>query len=108
MSTGPTPQQPNTLGKTSLFLGITSASLVFGIGLCALVGLQQGWLPVAATVLYVCGASSGFLGFLALVLGIGGLFGKNRQRAPAIAGMLLGLGGLCLFFAVLAAVARGG
>ena len=32
---------PNTLGNANLGLGIAAVSLVFGIGLCALVGLQQ-------------------------------------------------------------------
>jgi len=101
------PAQSNALGRASLVLGIASISLVFGIGLCALVGLQQGWLPVAGTALYVCGASSGFLGFLGLVLGVAGLFGRNQRRAAAVAGMLLGLAGACLFLAVLAAVSGG-
>lgn len=104
----PSLQQPNTLGRASLVLGIVSVSLVFGIGLCALVGLQQGWLQIAGTVLYVCGASSAFLGLLGLVLGIGGLLGKHQRRAAALAGLLLGLAATCLFSAVLAAVGSGG
>jgi hypothetical protein len=32
-------QHPNTLGNASLGLGIASASLVFGFGLCALTGI---------------------------------------------------------------------
>ena len=48
-----TPQQPNTLGNASLGLGIASAALVFGIGLCALIGARQGWIQVAATPLFV-------------------------------------------------------
>ena len=34
-------QLPNTLGNASLRLGITSAALVFSIGLCALNGGTQ-------------------------------------------------------------------
>jgi len=79
---------------------------VFGIGLCALVGVQQGWLQVAGTVLFVCGASSAFLGLLASMLGVAGLIGKNRSRVAAIAGLLLGLGGVCLFLGLLNAVAK--
>ena len=101
MEPTPPPQQPNTLGRASLLLGVASVSLVFGIGLCALVGQQQGWLPIAGTVLYVCGASSAFLGFLGLVLGVGGLLGRSQRRAAAIAGLVLGLAGVCLFIAVL-------
>jgi cytochrome c biogenesis protein CcdA len=99
-------QQPNTLGNASLVLGILGISLVFGIGLCALVGMQQGWLQVGGSVLFVCGASSAFLGLLAGILGLAGLFGKNRPRAAAIAGLLLGLGGVCLFLGLLNAVAK--
>lgn len=103
MSANP-PPQPNTLGNASLILGILGLSLVFGIGLCALVGAQQGWIQVAGTVLFVCGASSAFLGFLGLVLGVAGLLGANRSRATAIIGLLLGLGGICLFLAIVSAV----
>jgi hypothetical protein len=77
---------------------------VFGIGLCALVGVQQGWIQLLGTVLFVCGASSGFLGLIAAGLGVGGLFGKQRSRAAAIAGLILGLAGICLFLVVLNAV----
>lgn len=93
----PEPVQRNTIGNASLGLGIASAALVFGIGICALVGAQQGWLQIAGTVLFVCGASSAFLGLLAAVLGVGGLFGGNRSRAAAIAGLVLGLIGMCIF-----------
>ena len=100
------PKQPNTLGNASLALGILALSLVFGIGLCAIVGAGQGWLQVAGTVLFVCGASSAFLGLLAFLLGVAGLLGKGRSRATAIAGLLLGLGGVCLFIGVLSAVGQ--
>jgi cytochrome c biogenesis protein CcdA len=100
MSTSP-PQQPNTVGNASLVLGIISLSLVFGIGLCALTGLQQRWLQLAATPLFVCGASSAFLGLIGSVLGFAGLFGGNRSRVSAIIGLILGLCGMCLFLAVL-------
>ncbi|HKZ54517.1 MAG TPA: hypothetical protein VJ123_03480 [Anaerolineales bacterium] len=101
------PSQPNSLGNTSLALGIASIALVFGIGLCSLVAANQGWIRLGGTPLYVCGASSAFLGLVASVLGVGGLLGANRPRATAIAGLLLGLGGICLFFGALAAI-RGG
>ena len=86
------PQQPNTLGKASLALGVASVSPVFGIGPCALVGTKQGWVRVVGTALHVCRASSAFLGFVSAVLGIGGLFGANRSRAATTAGLVLGLG----------------
>jgi len=102
MSTPPAPQQPNTLGNASLVLGILSLALVFGIGLCALTGIAQQWIQMVGTPLFICGGSSAFLGFIGAVVGLGGLFGTNRPRATAIAGLLLGLAGICLFFVVLA------
>jgi hypothetical protein len=95
------PHRPNPLGSASLGLGIASASLVFGIGLCALTGVSQRWIQLAGTPLFVCGGSSAFLGFLGALLGLAGLFGKGHSRATAIAGLVLGLAGMCLFFAVL-------
>jgi len=95
-------QHPNTLGNASLGLGIASAALVFGIGLCALTGVAQEWIQLAGTPLFICGGSSAFLGFLGALLGLAGLFGKGRSRATAIIGLALGLGGMCLFFVVLA------
>jgi hypothetical protein len=93
MSNQPFYQQPNTLGKASLALSIASLVLVFGIGLCALVGTAQGWAAALATPLFVCGASSAFLGFVGAILGFAGLFGANRSRATAIVGLALGMGG---------------
>jgi len=95
-------KHPNTLGNASLGLGISSAALVFGIGLCALTGITQKWVQLVGTPLFVCGGSSAFLGFLGAVLGLAGLFGKDRSRATAILGLVLGLAGICLFFAILA------
>jgi hypothetical protein len=102
--TSPAPQHPNTLGNASLALGIVSAALVFGIGLCALTGAQQGWLRAAGTGLFVCGASSAFLGLIGAAVGAAGLFGANRSKAAAIVGLVLGLAGVCLFFLVLSAL----
>lgn len=99
-----TPLQPNTLGNASLALGITSAALVFGVGLCAWTGVAQNWIRLAGTPLFVCGGSSAFLGFLGFVLGVAGLFGKDKSKATAIVGLILGLIGACMFFAFLAAV----
>ena len=96
----------NPLGNASLALGIASASLVFGIGLCALTAARQGWIRIGATPLYVCGASSAFLGILAVGIGAAGLFGSPRWRGTAVVGILLGLVGLCLFVAAAAQVGR--
>ncbi|MBI3738416.1 MAG: hypothetical protein HY258_05160 [Chloroflexi bacterium] len=101
------PQQPNNLGNASLGLGIASAALVFGIGLCALTGLGQRWLGLVGTPLFVCGGASAFLGLLGVILGVAGLFGANRSRATAIVGAVLGFIGMCLFFVLLAAIRRG-
>ncbi len=100
------PQQPNTLGNASLGLGIASAALVFGIGLCALIGARQGWIQVAGTPLFVCGASSAFLGIIGAVTGAGGLFGSNRSKAAAVVGLVLSVLALCLFLGVLASFRR--
>ncbi|GAB4415402.1 MAG: hypothetical protein Kow002_00420 [Anaerolineales bacterium] len=97
-------QQPNPLGNASLVLGITSAALVFGIGLCAWTGVAQNWIRLAGTPLFVCGGSSAFLGFLGFVLGVAGLFGKGKSRATAIVGLILSFIGACMFFAFLSAV----
>ena len=93
---------PNTLGNASLGLGIASAALVFGISLCALTRVTQKWIQVVGTPLFICGGSSAFLGFLGMLLGLAGLFGKDRSRATAIAGLVLGLIGICIFFTILA------
>ena len=107
MNNRPFYQQPNTLGKASLALGVSSLVLVFGIGLCALVGAAQSWVGAIATPLFICGASSAFLGFIGAILGFAGLFGANRSRATAVVGLILGLGGVCLFVAVLMALGGG-
>ena len=93
----------NMLGTASLGLGIAASSLVFGIGICALVGAQQGWVALLGTPLYVCGISSAFLGLIAAGLGVGGLLRPGRSRATAVAGLVLGLLGVCIFFFVLSA-----
>ena len=100
------PQGSNPLGNASLALGIASAALVFGIGLCAWTGLTQNWIRLAGTPLFVCGGSSAFLGFLGFVLGVAGLFGKDKSKATAIVGMILGLIGACMFFAFLNAIGK--
>jgi hypothetical protein len=102
------PQETNSLGNASLALGITSAALVFGIGLCAWTGVTQNWIRLAGTPLFICGGSSAFLGFLGFALGVAGLFGKDRTRATAIVGLFLGLIGACMFFAFLGAVGNAG
>jgi hypothetical protein len=108
MSGSPSSQPPNTLGNASLGLGIASAALVFGIGLCALTGVGQKWIQLVGTPLFVCGGSSAFLGFLAFMLGLAGLFGRDKPRATAITGLILGLMGPCLFFVFLNIIGRSG
>jgi hypothetical protein len=97
----------NTLGNASLALGIASVAFVFGIGLCAVTGFNQGWIRLAGTPLYVCGASSAFLGLVGAGLGLGGLLGSGRSRATAVAGLTLGAASMCLFFFFLVAIRNG-
>ncbi len=104
MEGSPSAAQSNPLGNASLILGIVSLSLVFGIGLCALAGARQGWARALGTPLFICSASSAFLGLIAAGLGLGGLLGRGKARAAAIAGVLLGGSGLCLFLAFMGQV----
>ena len=92
-------QEPNTLGKTSFNMGIASIVLVFGLGVCAFAGGAQ--IPVAVNLLFVCGASSAFLGLIGAFVGLVGLFGRNRPKATALVGIVLGMSGLCLFLGIL-------
>jgi len=93
--------QPNTLGKSSLVLGIIGSFFVVMVGLCAGVGKQNGWLEHVGALLFVVGGSFAFLGLLGRVLGVLGLFGRNRSRATAIAGVILGVFTVILFLAIL-------
>ena len=106
MSQSPTPENPNPVGNASMYLGIASSALVFGIGLCALTGISQKWIQLAGTPLFVCGGASAFLGLLAAILGAAGLFGKDRSRTTAIVGLILGILGSCMFLGFLRAIAK--
>ena len=107
MGDEPNSSNVNSLGNASLALGITSAALVFGEAMCALTAAQQGWFRLAATPLFVCGASTAFLGLLGVAVGLAGLFGR-RPRGTAIVGIVLGLVGICLFLGAAARVGGGG
>jgi hypothetical protein len=96
------PQESGPLGKASLGLGIASSALVFGIGLCGLVGARQGWIDVAGTPLFICGASNAFLGLIGAVIGVGGMFSSPGNKALPVIGIILGLVGICLFLVILA------
>jgi len=50
------------------------------------------------------GLSSLINGFVGAALGLAGLFGKGHSRLTAIAGLVLGLIGICLFVMTLALV----
>ena len=95
------PQNPNTLGKASLILGILASTFVFMIGLCAGLGKEQGWLPAVGPLLVVLGGTFAFMGLISALLGFGGLWGRNRSRATAIFGLLLGLFTIGLFLAII-------
>src|SRR3970282_1286811 len=99
---------PNPLGNASLALGIASSSLVFGLALCVLTAVRQGWIRLGATPLFVCGASSAFLGLLAIIVGSAGMFGASRSRGTAIVGIVLGVVGICLFFGAAGQMGAGG
>ena len=96
------PQESGSLGRASLGLGIASSALVFGIGLCGLIGARQGWIDVAGTPLFICGASSAFLGLIGVVIGVGGMFSGPGNKALPVIGIILGLVGICLFLVILA------
>jgi hypothetical protein len=102
MSTAP--PVPNTLGKASLVLGILASTLVVSVGLCAGVGQEQGWLKHVGPLLFIVGGTFAFLGLVSALLGFGGIFGRNRSRATAIFGLLLGLTAILLFAAIVNAV----
>lgn len=73
--------QSNTLGNVSLALGIASAALVFGIGMCALAVPRA--LQLTSVPLFVCGASSAFLRLLGAGLGVVG-FGLRERPWSAL------------------------
>jgi hypothetical protein len=108
MQEQPPASSPNPLGTASLALGIASSSLVFGLAVCALTAARQGWIRIGATPLFVCGASSAFLGLLAVAVGAAGLFGAHRSRGTAIVGIVLGLVGVCLFLGATGQAGAGG
>lgn len=102
-----TPPESDALAKGSLSLGIVSSALVFGIGLCAFVGVRQGtWIRAAGTPLFVCGASTAFLGLVGALLGMGALVGPSRSKTTGAIGLLLSTIGVCLLLGFLAALRR--
>src|SRR5262245_45127223 len=102
MTNGYVPPPSNTLGKTSLFLGLFASIFMFCTGLCAGIGKEQGWLQRVGLLFFVVGATSAFMGFLAALLGLGGLLA--RPRSAAVAGFFLGMLTLFLFAVILNAV----
>ncbi|QDU95505.1 hypothetical protein [Lignipirellula cremea] len=98
-ASGP-PLVPNSLGKASLTLGIVSIILLFSVGLCAGVAKEQGWLPAVGVLLFLAGGTLAFAGAIGGLLGFLGLFGRNRSRAAAIAGLLLSVLTVLLFAAI--------
>lgn len=90
-----------TLSRASLALGTAAVIFVFGIGLCALVSLGQGWIRASMTPVFICGATSAFVGVLAGLTGVVGLVNEPRSRGIAAVGTLLGGASVCLFLIVL-------
>jgi hypothetical protein len=101
MTEGPRPRQTNLLGAASLVLGVLASSCVVSVGLCAGVGQQQGWLQAAGGALLIVGGTAAFVGAVSALLGLGGLFGRNRSRAAAFFGLILGIAAAILFLAIL-------
>ena len=97
-------RQPNTLGKASLILGVFAITLVFSVGLCAGVGHQQGWLQAVGTLLFILGGTFAFAGLIGAFLGFAGLFGRNRSRATALIGLILGVMTVLLFAGIVNSV----
>lgn len=100
------PPASNTLGKAGLVLGVIASFFVVNVGLCAGVGKEQGWLPHVGPLLFVVGGSFAFLGLLAALFGLTGLFGRRRSKATAAVGLLLGLFTVGLFLAIVQAAGR--
>jgi riboflavin transporter FmnP len=106
MNQSPTPPQSNLLGAASLVLGVLASSCVVSVGLCAGVGQQQGWLGKAGGALLIVGGTAAFVGAVSALLGLGGLFGRNRSRAAALFGLILGVVAAVLFLAIVNASPR--
>ena len=87
-------------------LGILASIFVFGIGLCAGAGQQQGWLQLVGTPLAILGGTAAFMGLIGAVLGFFGLFGRNRARGTALVGMALGIAAVALFVAIVNATQK--
>jgi hypothetical protein len=99
--------QADTLGRAGLWIGIAAATLVFGIIVCANVGVAQGWIQAVSTPLFICGTTTAFLGLVGALVSLGGLLSKAERRAPAIIGLILGLLALCMFIGALARLGGG-
>jgi uncharacterized membrane protein len=97
-------QKLNPLGDTSLRLGISSAVLTFTVDLIAFVTYNAKFFRIISKVFFVANGLGAFIGFLAIVLGFAGLFGKNMPRATSFVGMFLGVVGIALFMAFVRAV----
>lgn len=96
-----TPERPNPLGKASLILGILSVILTFFVGSCVnLIKSQGGNVQAVRPMVELFGGTFALIGLLAAVLGVGGLFGKKRPRASAIAGLLLAVVALLIAAAI--------
>jgi len=99
MSDSNQPQKLNPLGDASLRLGISSATLTFTIDLIAFVSANAKFFKIASKVFFIADGLGAFIGFLAIVIGFAGLFGRNMPRASAVVGMFLGAVGIALFAA---------
>lgn len=91
------PQTINSLGDNSLNLGVTSSSLAFLILLISFVAQDSKFIKIIGRVFFIADGLAAFMGFLAVVLGLAGLFGKNMPRSSSVVGLFLGFLGIGLF-----------
>jgi hypothetical protein len=99
MSQPPEPR-PAPLSRASLSLGIASAAFVFGLGITALIGANQGWLGLVGIPLLIFGAAAAFLGFLSILLGLASLVVEPSSRSSAVMALSMGMLGICLYLLV--------
>ncbi len=89
-------QKFNPLGDASLRLGITASALTFTVNLIAFVSSNAKFFKVLGKIFFIVNGLGAFIGFLAIVLGFAGLFGKNLPRSTSVVGMFLGALGIAL------------
>jgi len=100
------PKESNTLGNFSLGIGVLTATTIFGVILCTAAGIAQRWIQIAGVPLFICASTVAFLGLIGIFLGVIGLFGANKPRGTAIAGLVLSVLTICMFLAALSSLGK--